>query len=84
MNAPLNQEEFKNAFLHIDSIYKLVNDIAILGAVRPAHYPLVFDNKLTLAVNYRICGDYILTLYKDDFRSVKTFRTMVERWIQVS
>ena len=79
MNAPLNQEKFKNAFLHIDSIYKLVNDIAILGAVKPANYPLVYD-KLALTVSLTVYGNYQLTFYKDEFRSVKTFKTLVEKW----
>lgn len=80
MNAPLNQEEFKDAFLHQDSMYKLVNNMAILGAVRPAFYPLVYD-KLALTVSLTINGNYQLVLYKDEFRSVKTFKTLVEKWM---
>jgi hypothetical protein len=80
MNAPLNQEEFKDAFLHQDSMYKLVNNMAILGAVRLAHYPLVYD-KLALTVSHTINGHFMLTFYKDEFRSVKTFKTLVERWM---
>lgn len=80
MNAPLNQEEFKDAFLHQDSMYKLVNNMAVLGAVKPAHYPLIYD-KLALIVNPTVNGDYMLTLYKDVFRSVKTFKTVVYQWM---
>jgi hypothetical protein len=79
MNAPLNQEEFKDAFMHQDSMYKLVNNMAILGAVRPALYPLVYD-KLALTVSPTIYGNYQLIFYKDEFRSVKTFKTVVEKW----
>ena len=79
MNAPLNQEEFRNAFLHQDSMYKLVNDMAILAAVKPSHYPLVYD-KLALVVGSAPDGSYMLTFYKDVFRSVKTFKTMVSKW----
>ena len=79
MNAPLNQEEFKDMFMHQDSMYKLVNDMAILGAVKPAHYPLVYD-KLALTVSPDVNGNYMLTFYKDEFRSVKTFKTMVYQW----
>lgn len=80
MNAPLNQEEFKDAFLHQDSMYKLVNNMAILGAVRPALYPLVYD-KLALTVSFTVNSNYQLVLYKDEFRSVKTFKTVVEKWM---
>lgn len=83
MNAPLNQEEFKDIFMHQDSMYKLINNMAILGVVKPAHYPLVYD-KLALTVNPTVNGDYILTFYKDEFRSVKTFKTMVYQWIRSS
>jgi hypothetical protein len=80
MNAPLNQEEFKDTFLHQDSMYKLINNMAILGAVRSAHYPFTYD-KLALCVAHCIDGSYQLVLYKDEFRSVKTFKTLVERWM---
>lgn len=80
MNAPLNQKEFESAFMHQDSMYKLVNDMVILGAVKPALYPLVYD-KITLCVAPCIDGSYQLKFYKDTFRSVKTFRTLVEKWM---
>ena len=80
MNAPLNQEEFKNVFMHQDSMYKLVNDMAILKALKPHQYPLVYD-KIVLCISPCIDGSYQLKLYKDTFRSVKTFRTLVEKWI---
>lgn len=80
MNAPLNQEEFKDAFMHQDSMYKLVNNMAILGAVKPSYYPLIYD-KLALTVNPTVNGDYMLTFYKDVFRSVKTFKTVVYQWM---
>lgn len=80
MNAPLNQEEFKDAFLHQDSMYKLVNNMAVLGAVKPAHYPLIYD-KLALTVSLTVYGNYQLVLYKDEFRSVKAFKTLVEKWM---
>ena len=79
MNAPLNQKEFESAFIHQDSMYKLVNDMAVLGAVKPAYYPLVYD-KITLCVAPCIEGSYMLTFYKDEFRSIKTFKTLVEKW----
>lgn len=80
MNAPLNQKEFESAFMHQDSMYKLVNDMIILGAVKPALYPLVYD-KVTLCVAACIDGSYQLKFYKDTFRSVKTFKTLVEKWM---
>ena len=80
MNAPLNQEEFKDVFMHQDSMYKLVNDMAILKALKPNQYPLVYD-KTALCISPCIGGSYQLKLYKDTFRSVKTFRTLVEKWI---
>ena len=80
MNAPLNQEEFKDTFMHQDSMYKLVNDMAILGAIKPAHYPLVYDKK-ALVVAPCAEGSYMLTFYKEEFRSVKTFKTLVEKWM---
>ena len=83
MNAPLNQEEFKDTFMHQDSMYKLVNDMVILGAIKSAHYPLVYD-KRALVVAHCIEGSYMLTFYKDGFRSVKTFKTLVEKWIHNS
>ena len=83
MNAPLNQEEFKDVFMHQDSMYKLVNDMAILGAIKPAHYPLVYD-KRALVVTKGFGDEYILSFYKDEFRSVKTFKTMVYKWIRSS
>lgn len=83
MNAPLNQKEFESAFMHQDSMYKLVNDTVILGAVKPAHYPLVYD-KVTLAVNPTVNGDYMLTFYKEVFRSIKTFKTVVYQWMCTS
>ena len=83
MNAPLNQKEFESAFIHQDSMYKLVNDMAVLGAVKPAHYPLVYD-KITLCVAPCMEGSYMLTFYKDEFRSIKTFKTLVEKWINLT
>lgn len=80
MNAPLNQEEFKDIFMHQDSMYKLVNNMAILNAVKPAHYPLVYD-KVALTVSPTVDGNYMLTFYKDVFRSVKTFKTVVYQWM---
>lgn len=81
MNAPLNQEEFKNIFMHQNSMYKLVNDMAILGAVKPSHYPLVYDKlALVVAKGFNDSG-YMLSFYKDEFRSVKTFKTMVHKWM---
>lgn len=80
MNAPLNQEEFKDIFTHQDSMYKLVNNMAILNAVKPAHYPLVYD-KVALTVSPTVDGNYMLTFYKDVFRSVKTFKTVVYQWM---
>ena len=80
MNAPLNQEEFKDTFMHQDSMYKLVNDMAILNAIKPAHYPLVYDKK-ALVVAPCIDGSYQLKFYKEEFRSVKTFKTLVEKWM---
>lgn len=80
MNAPLNQEEFKNTFMHQDSMYKLVNNMVILGAVKPAMYPITYD-KLTLCVTPCIDGSYQLKFYKDEFRSVKTFKTVVKKWM---
>ena len=83
MNAPLNQKEFESAFIHQDSMYKLVNDMAVLGAVKPSYYPLTYD-KVALCVATCVDGSYQLKFYKDVFRSVKTFRTLVEKWIQIS
>ena len=83
MNAPLNQKEFESAFIHQDSMYKLVNDMAVLGAVKPAYYPLVYD-KLALCTATCIDGSYMMKLYKDDIRSVKTFKTVVEKWINLT
>lgn len=80
MNAPLNQEEFKDAFLHQDSMYKLVNNMVILGAVKPAMYPITYD-KLALCVAHCIDSSYQLTFYKDEFRSIKTFKTVVHKWM---
>jgi hypothetical protein len=80
MNAPLNQEEFKDIFMHQDSMYKFVNNMAILNAVKPAHYPLVYD-KVTLTVCPTVNHNFMLTFYKDEFRSVKTFKTLVEQWM---
>lgn len=80
MNAPLNQEEFKDIFMHQNSMYKLVNDMAILGAVRPMYYPLIYD-KIALIASPTADGSYMLTFYKDEFRSVKTFKSMVHKWM---
>lgn len=80
MNAPLNQKEFESAFMHQDSMYKLVNNMAILGTVKPSYYPLVYD-KLALCIAPCVDGSYRLKFYKDEFRSVKTFRTLVEKWM---
>ena len=80
MNAPLNQKEFENIFRHQDSMYKLVNDMAILGAIKPMYYPLVYD-KVTLIVATCLDKSYQMKFYKDDLRSVKTFRTLVEKWM---
>ena len=80
MNAPLNQEEFKDTFMHQNSMYKFVNNMTILGAIKPAYYPLVYD-KLTLTVSPTVNGDFMLTFYKDIFRSVKTFKTVVYQWM---
>lgn len=80
MNAPLNQEEFKDAFLHQDSMYKFVNNMAVLRAVKSAYYPLIYD-KIALCIAPCADGSYRLKFYKEEFRSVKTFRTEVEKWI---
>lgn len=80
MNAPLNQKEFESAFMHQDSMYKLVNDMAILNAIKPMYYPLVYD-KVALIVASCLDKSYQLKFYKDDIRSVKTFRTLVEKWM---
>jgi len=80
MNAPLNQEEFKDAFMHQDSMYKFVNNMAVLRAVKSARYPITYD-KLALCIAPYMDGSYKLKFYKDEFRSVKIFRTEVEKWI---
>lgn len=80
MNAPLNQEEFKDIFTQQDSMYKLVNNMAILNAVKSAHYPLVYD-KIALTVAACLDKSFQLTFYKDEFRSVKTFKTVVHKWM---
>lgn len=80
MNAPLNQDEFKDIFEHQDSMYKLINELAILNAVKSAQYPLV-HNRITLSVSKYFSDDYKLILYIDGFRSIKTFRTVVSKWM---
>lgn len=81
MNAPLNQEEFKDIFMHQDSMYKLVNNMAILNAVKAPHYPFDYDkNALVIAKGINDSG-YVLSFYKDEFRSVKTFKTVVHKWM---
>ena len=80
MNAPLNQEEFEDTFMHQDSMYKLVTNMTILDAVKSCYYPLIYD-KLALCVAPCTDGSYRLKFYKDDMRSIKTFRTMVYKWM---
>lgn len=83
MNAPLNQEEFALAFKDIEHMYKLFNYLSEQHAIITSHFPLSFD-KYALYASKDVNENFMLSLYKDDIRSVKTFKTLVNKWMYTS
>jgi ABC-type transporter Mla maintaining outer membrane lipid asymmetry ATPase subunit MlaF len=83
MNAPLNQEEFALAFKDIERMYKLFNYLSERHAVITSRFPLSFD-KYALYASKDVNENFMLALYKEDFRNVKTFKTLVNKWMYTS